>query len=58
MLFRSELLRTVGVDFAQGYLLGQPVPIGELFYRSHRTRPSWVNRDAGSEAVTRRVKQA
>jgi diguanylate cyclase (GGDEF)-like protein len=53
-----ELLRTVGVDFAQGYLLGQPVPIGELFYRSHRTRPSWVNRDAGSEAVTRRVKQA
>jgi diguanylate cyclase (GGDEF)-like protein len=53
-----ELLRTVGVDFAQGYLLGRPVPIGELFYRSHRTRPGWVNRDARSEGVARRVQQA
>jgi EAL domain-containing protein (putative c-di-GMP-specific phosphodiesterase class I) len=25
-----ERLRTLGVNFAQGYLLGRPVPIGEL----------------------------
>jgi diguanylate cyclase (GGDEF)-like protein len=36
-----EMLRTLGVNFAQGYLLGRPAPIGELegqsqSYRSHK----------------------
>jgi diguanylate cyclase (GGDEF)-like protein len=53
-----ELLRTVGVDFAQGYLLGRPVPIGELFYRSHRTRPGWVSREGRPENDVRRVSAA
>ena len=35
-----ERLRTLGVNFAQGYLLGRPVPIGELDGQpqSHRSR--------------------
>jgi diguanylate cyclase (GGDEF)-like protein len=35
-----ERLRTLGVNFAQGYLLGRPVPIGELKGQpaSHRSR--------------------
>jgi len=33
-----ERLRTLGVNFAQGYLLGRPVPIGELEGQSHRSR--------------------
>jgi diguanylate cyclase (GGDEF)-like protein len=53
-----ELLRTVGVDFSQGYLLGRPVPIGELFYRSHRTRPGWVSREERPENAVRRVSAA
>src|SRR6202047_51364 len=36
-----ERLRTVGVDFAQGYLLGRPVPLRGLFYRLHRTQTGW-----------------
>jgi diguanylate cyclase (GGDEF)-like protein len=50
-----ELLRTVGVNFAQGFLLGRPVPIGELFYRSHRSRPDWVGREERPERVARRA---
>jgi EAL domain-containing protein (putative c-di-GMP-specific phosphodiesterase class I) len=35
-----ESLKTLGVNFAQGYLLGRPMPIGELeaqppTFRSH-----------------------
>jgi EAL domain-containing protein (putative c-di-GMP-specific phosphodiesterase class I) len=35
-----ERLKTLGVNFAQGYLLGRPVPIGELEgqSQSHRSR--------------------
>jgi predicted signal transduction protein with EAL and GGDEF domain len=37
-------LKTLGVQFVQGYLLGRPLPIGELkdqsqSYRSRRMRP-------------------
>jgi diguanylate cyclase (GGDEF)-like protein len=53
-----ELLRAVRVNFAQGYLLGRPVPIGELFYRSHRTRPGWVSREEQPEGTVRRVSVA
>ena len=39
-----ELLRTLGVNFAQGYLLGRPVPIGELRSRSelYRSPKMWL----------------
>jgi diguanylate cyclase (GGDEF)-like protein len=39
-----ELLRTLGVNFAQGYLLGRPVPIGELKSRSelYRSPKMWL----------------
>jgi diguanylate cyclase (GGDEF)-like protein len=38
-----EGLRTLGVNFAQGYLLGRPVPIGEL---EGQPRPSRLRLDA------------
>jgi diguanylate cyclase (GGDEF)-like protein len=54
-----ELLRTLGVNFAQGYLLGRPVPIGELknrseLYGSSKMRPvsAWGERRS-EEAVSR-----
>jgi EAL domain-containing protein (putative c-di-GMP-specific phosphodiesterase class I) len=33
-----EMLRTLGVNFAQGYLLGRPVPIGDLENQSRSYR--------------------
>jgi diguanylate cyclase (GGDEF)-like protein len=50
-----ELLRTVGVNFAQGYLLGRPVPIAELFYRSHRKRPGAIGEEERAERTARRA---
>jgi EAL domain-containing protein (putative c-di-GMP-specific phosphodiesterase class I) len=49
-----ELLRTLGVNFAQGHLLGRAVPIGELksrseLYRSPRMRLASAGRDRRSE---------
>jgi EAL domain-containing protein (putative c-di-GMP-specific phosphodiesterase class I) len=54
-----ELLRMLGVNFAQGYLLGRPVPINELksrseLYRSPKIQPrsaSWSRRP--EEALSR-----
>jgi diguanylate cyclase (GGDEF)-like protein len=53
-----ELLRTVGVNFAQGYLLGRPVPIAELFYRSHRRQPGSASREERPEGEARRASAA
>jgi EAL domain-containing protein (putative c-di-GMP-specific phosphodiesterase class I) len=38
-----EMLRTLGVNFAQGYLLGRPVPINEL---ESQIRPGRSHQDA------------
>jgi diguanylate cyclase (GGDEF)-like protein len=53
-----ELLRTLGVNFAQGFLLGRPVPIGELSYRSHGMRPAAASRDERPQSVMRSVSVA
>jgi EAL domain-containing protein (putative c-di-GMP-specific phosphodiesterase class I) len=55
-----ELLRTLGVNFAQGYLLGRPVPISELkgrseFYRSPRMQPGSASRNRRTEEAISRV---
>ncbi|UPK08296.1 EAL domain-containing protein [Bradyrhizobium sp. 170] len=34
-----ERLNSLGVNFAQGYLMGRPVPIDELEYQPHIYRP-------------------
>jgi diguanylate cyclase (GGDEF)-like protein len=55
-----ELLRTLGVNFAQGYLLGRPVPIRELksrseLYRSPKMQPGSASRDQRTEEATPRM---
>jgi diguanylate cyclase (GGDEF)-like protein len=57
-----ELLRTLGVNFAQGYLLGRPVPIRELksrseLYLSSKPRPDPA-RERRTEPVIQRVSVA
>jgi diguanylate cyclase (GGDEF)-like protein len=55
-----ELLRMLGVNFAQGYLLGRPVPISELkgrseLYRSPRMQPGSASRSRRPEEAISRV---
>jgi diguanylate cyclase (GGDEF)-like protein len=55
-----ELLRTLGVNFAQGYLLGRPVPISELkcrseLYPSPKMRLAAISRDRRPEEAAPRM---
>jgi EAL domain-containing protein (putative c-di-GMP-specific phosphodiesterase class I) len=46
-----ERLRTLGVNFAQGYLLGRPMPLGASKVTLNQIMRTWVQRCAASRGT-------
>jgi EAL domain-containing protein (putative c-di-GMP-specific phosphodiesterase class I) len=46
-----ERLRTLGVNFAQGYLLGRPMPLGASKVSLNQIMRTWVQRCAASRSM-------
>ncbi len=46
-----ERLRTLGVNFAQGYLLGRPMPLGDSKVSLNQIMRTWVQRCAASRGM-------